>query len=469
MLAKRISKNFVMLFTGNVLSQAIVFFGLIKVAGALTPEDFGRFSFAQAVSTFFVRFTEFGMETVAVRRITQREDDHFLIENVFFVRLVLSLFVIGVAFVFRSLMFDSQDANIIFILLISLIGISLSLEWYYQAHERMDLVSVIRIIRALLFVVPFLGFKTQFHSDVFVSWLHSFSFIVVTFLFGMLYLRRTRIDLSRISLKTILPLLRESAPIGIAITLMQIPYNYSTFIIGVTMSKADVGAYSAAYRPVLAFWSFGIIAAYQAFFPVINSLVHDMKAFQNFAMKLTRIFVLAGILLFLMIAPFGEIIVDVLYGPKYFGTGYILQLSLVIIAIVLGRAVIEYSLVSLKKQKQYLKGMMFVSSLYVILCFLGAHFFGIIGVIAGSIGSEVLYTWYIFRQVRAFARWEEYAVLVVKAVIIGVSSYAVFLVPNGLSFTVRLLIMYCVFAAGVWMSKIITIGELLALKTLVRR
>ncbi|MCX6136637.1 MAG: oligosaccharide flippase family protein, partial [Ignavibacteriales bacterium] len=136
-----------MLFSGNVISQAIIFFGLIKVAGALTPEDFGRFSFAQAISTFFVRFTEFGMETVAVRRITQHDNDAFLIENVFVVRFVLSLFVIGVAFVLRALLSDSQDANIIFILLISLIGISLTLEWYYQAQERMEIVSVIRIIR----------------------------------------------------------------------------------------------------------------------------------------------------------------------------------------------------------------------------------------------------------------------------------------------------------------------------------
>jgi O-antigen/teichoic acid export membrane protein len=469
MLAKRISKNFVMLFTGNVISQAIVFFGLIKVAGALTPEDFGRFSFAQAISTFFVRFTEFGMETVAVRRITQHDNDAFLLENVFFVRLILSVFVIGVAFVLHMLMSESEDANIIFILLISLIGISLTLEWYYQAHEKMEIVSVIRIIRALLFVVPFLSLSKSYHTDVFVSWLQSFSFIIVTFLFGVLFLRRHRFDFSGITMRTIKPLLQESAPIGIAITLMQIPYNYATFIIGVTMSKADVGAYSAAYRPVLAFWSFGIIAAYQAFFPVINSLVHDMKAFQNFAMKLTRLFVVAGILLFLTIAPFGEIIVDVLYGPKYFGTGYILQLSLVIIAIVLARAVIEYSLVSLKKQKQYLKGMMFVSTLYVIFCYLGATLFGIPGVIVGSILSEVLYSWYIFRQVKAFADWDEYALLLLKAVLIGASSYAVFLVPSGLNFAVKLLVMYCVFAAGVWVSKIISVSELLALRSLVHR
>ncbi|MGE5313839.1 MAG: oligosaccharide flippase family protein [Acidobacteriota bacterium] len=469
MLAKRISKNFVMLFTGNVISQAIVFFGLIKVAGALTPEDFGRFSFAQAISTFFVRFTEFGTETVGVRRITQHDNDAFVLENVFFARTMLSLFVIGAAFIVRMLFSKSQDADIIFIMLISLIGISLSLEWFYQAHERMEIVSIIRTVRALLFVLPFLGASAQFHTDVFVSWLHSFSFIIVAALFGILYLRRNRFAVSAITMKKIVPLLKESAPIGIAITLMQIPYNYNTFIIGVTMSKEDVGAFSAAYRPVLAFWSFGIIAAYQAFFPVVNSLVHDMEAFRAFAMKLTRIFMVSGLLLVLTIAPFGEIIVEVLYGPKYYGTGYILQLSLIIIAIVLGRAVIEYSLVSLKKQKEYLKGMMFVSTLYVILCWLGAVAFGIVGVIAASIFSEVLYSWYIFRQVRAFGRWEEYLSLVMKAALVGVLSYAVFLIPSGLHFAVKLLIMYGVFFAGVWTSKMISISELLSLKALLRR
>ncbi|MCX6136208.1 MAG: oligosaccharide flippase family protein, partial [Ignavibacteriales bacterium] len=309
-----------------------------------------------------------------------------------------------------------------------------------------------------------------FHSDVFVSWLHSFSFIIVTFLFGLMYLRRNRFVFSSITFRTIIPLLKESAPIGIAITLMQIPYNYSTFIIGIVMNKADVGAYSAAYRPVLAFWSFGIIAAYQAFFPVINSLVHDMKAFENFVMKLTKIFVVAGIVLFLTLAPFGEMIVDFLYGEKYFGTGYILQLlSLVIIAILLGRAAIEYSLVSLKKQKAYLRGMMFVSALYVVLCYLGALFFGILGVIGASILSEVLYTGYIFWQVKSFERWRDYPFLLVKAALIGVASYAVFLIPNGLGLLVKIVVMYTVFAAGVWFSKIVTINELLVLGKLIKR
>jgi O-antigen/teichoic acid export membrane protein len=459
----------VVLFLGNVISQAILFYGLIKVAAVLTPEDFGRFSFAQAISTFFVRFTEFGMETVAVRRITQRDRDSFLVENVFCARLFLSLLIIAAAFVLRGMFTDSQDANVIFILLISLLGISLSLEWYYQAHERMQIVSIIRIVRAVLFVAPFLIMSGTFHSDVFVSWLHSFSFILVAILFGLMYVRRHRIMTSRISLQTIIPLLKESAPIGIAITLMQIPYNYSTFIIGITMNKANVGAYSAAYRPVLALWSFGIIAAYHAFFPVINSLVHDMKSFEIFARKLTKVFIASGLLLFLTVAPFGEIIVDFLYGEKYFGTGYILQLSLVIIAIVLGRAAIEYSLVSLKKQKEYLRGMIFVSVLYVVLCYVGALSYGITGVILASIGSEVLYTGYVFWQVRSFDGWHDYGMLWLKAALVGVFAYIVFLVPNPLNLFGKTIVMYCIYSTGMWFTKIISMDEIQMFRKVLRR
>ena len=462
MIAKRISKNFFLLFSGNVISQIIVFYGLIRVANLLPPEEFGRFSFAQAISTFFVRLTEFGMETTAIRRITQRDNDSNLVENVFFVRILFSIIIIGVAILLSMIMSNSKDMKIIIILLISLIGISLTLEWYYQAYEKMGVVGIIRTIRALFFVLPVIMFSKRNNSDILVAWSFSLSFIIVAVFFVFLYIKNNQFFFSKIRLQRIIPLIKECAPIGISITLMQIPFYYSTFIIGLTMGKADVGAYSAAYRPILAFWSFGVIAAYQAFFPVINYMVNDKPAFEILLLKLTKLFILAGALLFLIIAPFGKIIIDALYGQNYAGTEYIMRYSLIIIFLVLGRAAIEYSLLSLKMQKDYLRGMILVSGLYIVLCYCGAILFGIIGVIIASIVSELIYTGYIISRMRLFQRWKEFILLFVKAIILVTSSYIIFIVPSTLDFSLKLIIMFLVFAGGLWISKIITKDELVA-------
>jgi O-antigen/teichoic acid export membrane protein len=468
-IAKRISKNFIYLFSGNTISQVIVFYGLIRVANLLTPEDFGRFSFAQAIATFFVRLTEFGLETTAVRRITQRDNDLYLVENVFFIRTFFSVFVLGSAFLLHMILSSSKDIEVIVILLISLIGISLTLEWYYQAHERMAVVGIIRTVRALFFVVPVIVLSNNYHSDIFVSWLYSLSFISIASFFIFFYIKKNKIFFSQISVQKIVLLIKESAPIGVSITLMQIPFYYSTFIIGVTMNKSDVGAFSAAYRPILAFWSFGVIAAYHAFFPVINSLVNDKDAFEKILMKLTKLFVLAGMSLFLIIAPFGKTIIHLLYGENYSGTEYIMQLSLVIISIVLGRAAIEYSLLSLKMQKEYLRGMILVSSLYIVLCYCGSIVFGIIGVVIASIVSELIYTGYVLSRMKIFHIWKDFVFLFVKAIILCTSSYIIFIIPCTIDFSVKLSILFLVFAVGLWISKILTKDEFSLFMKLFRR
>jgi O-antigen/teichoic acid export membrane protein len=458
MIARRITKNFFFLFSGNVISQIIVFYGFVRLANILSIEDFGRFSFAQAIMNFFVRFTEFGMETTGIRRITQKDNYSFLVENVLFVRLFFSIVVILIVYLIHISKMDSKDIQVIFILLISLIGISITLEWHYQAYEKMGIIGFIRTIRSLLIVVPLLVLSKG-SSVIYVSWLYSFSFLIVSLYVLYLYVKRNDFFFSQITLEKIIPLIKECAPIGISITLMQIPYYYSTFIIGVTMSKADVGAFSAAYRPTLALWSFGVIAAYQAFFPVINSLIDDKSRFEKILMNLTRIFIVTGLLIFLVLAPFGQAIINILYGAKYSGTEYIMQLSLIIIAIVLGRSAVEYSMLSLKMQKGYLRGMILVSSLYITLCYWGAVHYGIYGVICASIGSELVYTGYVLYQVLGRDKCKEYIILFLKGIFLGFVSYMIILLPifqnKGMRFCMSLL----VFSLGVWLLKIVTINE----------
>jgi hypothetical protein len=97
-----------------------------------------------------------------------------------------------------------------------------------------------------------------------------------------------------------------------------------------------------------------------------------------------------------------------------------------------------------------------------VLCYCGAILWGIIGVIIASIVSELIYTGYIISLMRIFRRWKEFIVLFVKAIILVTSSYIIFIVPSTLDFSLKLIIMFLVFAGGLWISKIITKDELVA-------
>lgn len=436
MIAKRISKNFLSLFSGNIISQAVIFLGFIYIANYLPADQFGRLSFAQAISTFFVRFTEFGLETTAIRRINQRYLHDNIVQNIFFIRIIFSSLIIVIVLLLFTLFFPfSSELQIILITLFSLIGISTSLEWYFQAHEKMVTVGVYRISRSLIFVIPIILFPQIFSDDKSISYLFSFSFIIISLFFISLNLSLFKINKEIFKLENMKELLLESAPIGVAVTLMQIPFNFGTFIVGIVLTNSDVGLYSAAYRPILAIWSFGIIAAYNAFFPAMNLVVGEKNKFGDFVGKLSTILIVAGMFLCLTLYLASPSVINLLYGSKYHGAEIIMRISLITICLVLARSGIEYSLLALKKQREYVIGMIFASVLYIITGVIGAKFFGIKGVVIGALFSEILYTAYIILKFPiSDVRWRAIKLLITGIAAVTLSLWVINLLIDNYQF-----------------------------------
>lgn len=466
---KRISKNFVWLLFGNTISQCIVFISFIKIASILPPDDFGRFAFAQSIINFLTRFTEFGLETIAVRRITKDHNFYQLFEHISFIRLSLSLIVIIPILSLYIYENENIENVIMLILSLSMVGISFSTEWYYLAIEKMRIVAIIRIIRACAFYIPLAVLLSKNPTSIFVSWVHTISFISINFIVFYLFITNKKIFTSGFSIHTAWHLVKESYPIGLASTLMQIPYYYSTFIIGVVLTNVAVANFSAAYRPVLAIWSFGIMALYNAIFPSMNNYANDVNRFSSFIYKLSKIFILSGVLFLLIFFPVSDKIIFILYGGKYLESVYILKYSLFIIAIVLSRTAMEYSLVSIQLQKEYTAGISLVSLLYIIFCSIGVYYHEIIGALVGCIISEVLYTGYIIYQIRKYNNNVPYIVLYGKSIIIVILPLMIFYNPFNVTSLVVFLLYVTVIVIGLFVLKFITIDDLKYLKTKMRR
>ena len=176
-------------------------------------------------------------------------------------------------------------------------------------------------------------------------------------------------------------------------------------------------------------------------------------------MNLTRIFIVTGLLLFLVLAPFGQAIINILYGAKYSGTRSVIQLSLIIIAIVLGRSAVEYSMLSLKMQKGYLRGHDFSKQPLYNFMLLGSR-------PLRYLRSHLCFYWfgtsvYWVRLVQALGRdkCKVYIILFSKGIFLGFVSYMIILLPVFLNKGLRLCMSLLVFSLGVWLLKIVTISE----------
>lgn len=466
---KRITKNFIWLLCGNIVSQAIVFISFIKIASTLPTDGFGHFALAQAVINLLTRFTEFGLETIAVRKVTGEQSVPRLLEQVSLVRIILTIIVTAPLVIINISGPVVTEYYIMLLLSFSMIGISFSGEWYYLATENMLSVAFIRILRALIFYMPLVVFLPKYVNSEFVSWIYSISFIVVHLSVLLFFIYKKRLSFKRIPLQHIVSLAKESFPIGISNTLMQIPYYFGTYVIGIFLTADDVGNYSALYRPILALWSFGIMALYNAIFPIMNNYAYDLRKFSVLIYTLTRIFVVCGILLFVILYPLSETIIFLLYDGKYVDTIYVFKYSLLIISIVLGRTAIEYSLLSIRLQKNYTWGISLVSILYIILCSGGCVYFGIKGVLFGSILSEVIYTGYLIYQTKHYADNLLFMNFFIKSTIVASCAIAVSLLSEYQNPFLSSVVNTMLIAVLAYFIRLITSGDLNLIFTEIRK
>ncbi len=396
---RNISKNFSILFLGNVLSQGLYFYGIIVIAYAVSPEIFGRFSFAQAFTLFFIRLSELGLETYSIRRIVLKESERIVVSECFNARLLFSVITYVASHIILYLLpIASETKTITSICLLSIFGNMFLLEWYFQAKEQMEYVGLSRVIRAVSFTVPLLLLAPSGIRESTISLFYVVSFFIPAMvLFGLSY-NKIGSKLYVCKINTTISTLLQSSPLGLSSTLMQIPFNSGTIIIGILLTADAVAIYSAGYRVSLVIWSFGIVALYNAIFPAMTSLVNEKQKYDQFVEKLSIILYFGSGVVILCSIAFTQTIIDLFYQGKYDASVEVLRVSLFTVSLILARTAIEYSLLAQNKLVTYLQGMILVSILYVITGVVGVIINGVMGMIYAAAISEIVYTVYVFSK-----------------------------------------------------------------------
>lgn len=396
----RISKDFSILFLGNVASQGIIFASMVYLGNVLSPAEFGRISFAQSFILFFMHLSTLGLDTVGTRELaSQRMPEEWLVSRVIGTRALLTIAAL-IAFEFSVAVFNlSQEYRAVCrIFVLYIVSYFFLLEWLYQGKQEMMFVSISRVVRAIVFVVPVFLLTKVYGGELVVGVSYVVSGFVASLVLVVFYLhRKTGGSFSLADFRLSGSLLKESLPIGIATTLMQIPFNYGAFAIGLYRSDAEVGTYSAAYRVVLVLWSFGVIAAYNSFFPTLSTLfAESYERFSSFTIKLSKVFVVIGVLIGFFGAILGKPVLHLLYAGRFDNALFVFTLAFINVGLIIARAPMEYSFLAARRQQRYLSGMVFVATLYVISAWLLVPRYGYNGAIVAASISESLYTLFVF-------------------------------------------------------------------------
>jgi len=235
---------------GDIGSRFVGFLVTLYLARVLAPSSFGIISIGLAVLGYLSLLGSPGIQMVETRNAAATEGGMAgRAGAILSMRLVLAPVLIGIGYIVMLLYGVQGDMRLVIALYsLSLVPMALSLDWLFQGKEDFRRVVIFRMLTAVVFGA-LVFFLVRSASGV--------AFTPVAFLggnvagaayLGAAYFRRYGLPALSWNPKAWFRLLGENAPAGLAMLLAQSVTNLPPIVIGILLSSAQAGIFSAGMK-----------------------------------------------------------------------------------------------------------------------------------------------------------------------------------------------------------------------------
>jgi O-antigen/teichoic acid export membrane protein len=316
----RVAKNSLVQIVGGVLSKVMGVLLVIYAARQLGTEGFGLYSFVLSLLGIFYILTDFGLGTLATRDLARdpgQEAKYF--GNIFLLRLGFSLLAAaGMVGAVAALGHPAEWVKLAAVAALSLFFTSNidTCSAIFNAHEHMEIPSMISVIATVLRVGISLGALASGADVLILLWIYSFAALLQFLLSFFLLSSRLRPEF-KVDWAFWKKLLLQAYPLALANLFSVIYFRIDTVMLASMSGERAVGLYNAAYR-LLEFTI--IFPAYYcgAVFPVISaSYQTNPQRFRLIYRRSIKYMLMASLPLALGVAALAHRFIDVLYGPVY--------------------------------------------------------------------------------------------------------------------------------------------------------
>jgi O-antigen/teichoic acid export membrane protein len=326
---KIIAKNIFSLYTGKLISIILSVLLSIYIARFLGDILFGRYSFILAFVTLFSIFLDLGYETFLIREVSKKKSEAgFYINNIFGLRLILSLLVFGVIFLFINLTDFSENVKIIIYLFgiyEILISFSNVFKVTFRAFEKMNVEVGVTIISSVLryaagLIVLVLGYGLFELGLIFIV-SGFFEFFISFFVCEKKFVRIKPIFHYKFFIDTI----KIAFPIGLVTIFGLIYVKIDTIMLAFFKGEAVVGWYNAAYNLVLGFRPMPQLFMHALLPFMAYSFVKSTDSLRNVYSKSFKFLIFIGLPLSVGIFLLADRFILLFYGKNFMNSVVALQ------------------------------------------------------------------------------------------------------------------------------------------------
>jgi len=399
----RLLGNFSWLFAGAAGKSIVGFVVALYLARVFGPRGFGQIAFAQAVLTYFILFTDCGLQTLGTREVATAADDGTKTAGrVLIIRAVLVLISLAIIIPFAPLLTPSGPiAQLLLIFSFALIPMALNLAWVFRGREKMKMVGVSELLQtgSYLTLLLLLVSGPSHLLRVPVLFVAGHALAALLLLVNHLY-RWGRPQFSR-SPAGHWKLLRTSFPVVITLFLHQIYFNFDTLMLGFMRGDKEVGLYNATYRIIFVILSVNTVFM-EAVYPTFAKLFKEGSSqVAELLGKTLSISVAVALPIGMACLVLARPLMLALFGPDYLGGAEALKILVWSASLAFVGANYGYCLVACGLQKilAYTAALGALANIALNLWLIPR--FGILGACVATIISQALI---LFCESAAFAR-----------------------------------------------------------------
>lgn len=254
-----VSRNFLVLVTGEAASRVIAFGVTVFIARVLGAEGYGVVAFALGVNLYFSKIADFAVEWIGSREISRhRERITELVEAVMGVRILfIGLLTVAVIAAVQLLM-PEPERGVLSLYLLTMIPLAASTKWVHLGLEDARPIGLARVLGETTGLAIVLAVML----NVVELWVPPVAQIasetlVALFLYIVLRRRGYRFRLS-LDLANALPVFRAGLPLLVHMLLGLFIYNSDLIFLRMFRDSEQVGYYAAAYTLISLVCNLGI-------------------------------------------------------------------------------------------------------------------------------------------------------------------------------------------------------------------
>lgn len=316
--------NFASKLGVDSISRLIGFLTLPVITRALGPDGYGMFSYLFVILWYFGFFVDFGYLNYGTNKLCEKIDAATVVGNIVSLQIFVLIFTYLVLITVSYFIFDIEKYFLLLIFSVLFIAQVFSIKYYYLANHKLYYNSISELAGQITYAALVFTVFIQYPSVLTLVILSVVQTSVTSIFLFAPFIRKNKITI-HLNLKSNLKTLKEAYKLGLAAKAESITASFIILCIGIFLTEESVGLYNASYKIYLIMLTVVQGISY-TFMPMLLRNVKDPN--KNNMKRISLIFyvfLLTGLILFIVSFLFSNMIISVMFGDKFFDAVEILK------------------------------------------------------------------------------------------------------------------------------------------------